>query len=1297
MLNRTPAGSPDPADVTRSAPGGQRRILDAFPRRVWEVGGWILATLFFAAAALILGLRYLVLPEIDNHRGELEQVVSQSIGLKVTIREIAADWQGLNPRLALQGVRIADEAGRPALEFQAIEAVLSWTTLLYRALRLERLELLEPMLTIRRAEDGSLFVAGIRVDPDAERADLSDWILWQRQVVIRDATLIWEDALRRAPPLELKRVNLRLDNSGKHHRFGVTAEPPPALASGLDVRGDLEGRTLDRLEDWHGELYAVLGHVDLSAWRTWVDYPADLSQGGGALRMWVDVAGGRVESATADLDLRAVRIRLRADLPQLELTSLDGRLTLARSSEGFRLVAERLALATRDEMRIGPLDLSLNWAAPRGPEGQGSGELTANGLDLGALARLASYLPLNDPVRSRLNEYRPQGKAYHVELKWTERAGEFEVLAVRARFENLGLQPSASLPGFSGLSGELSGSQEHGSISLDSRHAALVMPEVFPEPRLDFEKLQGQAAWSTSGAERELRLDHAAFANRDAAGTASGHYTWRHGELGEIDLVARLSRAETSAVWRYLPAVVMPDVRAWLKAGLVGGRSDEAKLRLKGNLHDFPFSDPKQGIFQVTGRFSGATLRYAPDWPPIENLAGELLFEGRKMVIQASSGKLYGAQIVGARAEIPDLGAASPMLRVHGRASGPTGDFLRFVAASPVSGFIDHFTDDVRAGGSGTLQLTIDMPLARIDKTRIQGEFGIVDNTVYPVPGLPPLTNANARVVFSESALTVRNATARLLDSPLTVSAETRDGAVAFNLSGSASVAGLRQHFDLPLLDHLSGSAAWRGGLRVQKGQMRLDLESNLVGIASSLPAPFNKTATEPLPLKFERSANPLSGNSARQRELTRIGLGQILNATLQRRLDGGAGTLERGAIGIAQSPPAMPERGLALAGQLESLDVDAWQRAVRAGVEGGGIPLASISAQVGELTAFGQRFKDFGVKAIQRDGVWRAQVSSRELNGDLSWGRGGAGKLQARLKNLMLAEVRPEAVTPSAEEEVKELPALDIVAESFSLRGKQLGRLELEAVNRAGIWDVDRLLVRNQDGTLTATGEWQAGAASGHTVLDFQLNVGDIGKLLERLGYPNAVRRGTGKLEGKVGWDGAPSGIDYASLGGTLNLDVRQGQFAKLEPGMGRLLGVLSLQALPRRITLDFRDLFSEGFAFDSISGSIDLRRGVMETRNLAIAGPAAKVLMSGAVNLNSETQDLVVKVQPTLSETVAIGAAIVNPLAGVAALVAQKVLKDPIEQAFSYQYRVTGGWSDPKVEPLARPQVAQPAGNSP
>jgi uncharacterized protein YhdP len=175
------------------------------------------------------------------------------------------------------------------------------------------------------------------------------------------------------------------------------------------------------------------------------------------------------------------------------------------------------------------------------------------------------------------------------------------------------------------------------------------------------------------------------------------------------------------------------------------------------------------------------------------------------------------------------------------------------------------------------------------------------------------------------------------------------------------------------------------------------------------------------------------------------------------------------------------------------------------------------------------------------------------------------------------------------------------------------------------------------------------------------------------------------------VAWAGAPSAIDYPSLDGSLSLEAHRGQFAKLEPGVGRLLGVLSLQALPRRISLDFRDVFSEGFAFDSITGSVSARRGVMETQNLAIQGPSAKVLMTGDVSLVSETQNLKVRVQPTLSETVAIGAAVVNPLAGVAAYVAQKVLKDPIEQMFAYEYGVTGTWADPKVEKLAVRTPAQ------
>ena len=153
----------------------------------------------------------------------------------------------------------------------------------------------------------------------------------------------------------------------------------------------------------------------------------------------------------------------------------------------------------------------------------------------------------------------------------------------------------------------------------------------------------------------------------------------------------------------------------------------------------------------------------------------------------------------------------------------------------------------------------------------------------------------------------------------------------------------------------------------------------------------------------------------------------------------------------------------------------------------------------------------------------------------------------------------------------------------------------------------------------------------------------------------------------------------------GNLKVDASKGQFKKLEPGVGRLLGVLSLQSLPRRITLDFRDIFSDGFAFDSITGSAQINRGLMKTEELNIRGPAARVLLAGQVNLIEETQDLTVRVQPAVGESIAVGAMIVNPVVGAVAWAAQKVLGDPLDRAFAFEYAVSGPWSDPKVERIS------------
>jgi len=354
-------------------------------------------------------------------------------------------------------------------------------------------------------------------------------------------------------------------------------------------------------------------------------------------------------------------------------------------------------------------------------------------------------------------------------------------------------------------------------------------------------------------------------------------------------------------------------------------------------------------------------------------------------------------------------------------------------------------------------------------------------------------------------------------------------------------------------------------------------------------------------------------------------------------------------------------------------------------------LPLSAINLKSGELHAFGQHFAGLDLRATLQEGIWQARVSSRELNGDLTWSPAQGqerGRLRARLQNMSLAEVKPvpAKVTPAtADEPPRELPGLDIVADSFSLRGKPLGKLELLAANHASGWRIEKLLLANPEGTLTADGQWRLAQAVPDVQLNFKLESSNAGKLLERFGYPDALKRGTATIAGKLAWKGAPTSLDQSSLSGEFKLEAANGQFNKLEPGVGRLLGILSLQSLPRRITLDFRDVFSEGFAFDNINGNIKVTNGVMTTDKLQILGPSAKVLMSGEASLANETQNLRVRVQPALGESAAIGAMIANPAIGAAAWLAQKILQDPLGQIFAFEYKVTGGWADPKVEKIA------------
>jgi uncharacterized protein (TIGR02099 family) len=635
------------------------------------------------------------------------------------------------------------------------------------------------------------------------------------------------------------------------------------------------------------------------------------------------------------------------------------------------------------------------------------------------------------------------------------------------------------------------------------------------------------------------------------------------------------------------------------------------------------------------------------------------------------------------------------LLQISGEAEGATADFLEFIARSPVSAMINDFTEGMRAQGRGRLGLKLTLPLREINKSRVSGTYQFINNQLVPEPGFPPLEQVNGRLDFTESGVRVPKATALFLGGPLSVTAGTqRDAAVSIQFQGRINADAARRAGGVEWIRHMRGATDWRGSLTMRNKRVDVVVDSTLQGLAVNLPAPFTKTAAEAVPLRVERRY------TGPQQERVTVTAGSLVSALLYRRGEGKDARIERGTVRFGAGQPAEPERpGIAVSGVIKRLDFSEWLALSGESGQGGTPNLSAIDLQIGEMRVFERRFAEIALKAVPQAGALQINVSARDFEGTLAWRGQDKSQLTARLRRLNLPAADPQGAAPAAAaaapapgSRAPELPALDVTVDELQIAGRTLGRLGLVARPQQRDWRIERLVLITPESQLTVDGIWQSWLTQPRVQVNVRFEVNDIGRLLTRWGYPEGVRRGTAKIEGNLAWSGSPQSLDYPSLTGNFVLDAAKGQFLKLEPGIGKLLGILSLQSLPRRITLDFRDIFSEGLAFDEIVGAIKVVKGVASTDNLRITGPAARIIMIGQVDLARETQVLRVKVNPQLSDTMSVaGALIGGPVAGVAAFIAQKLLKDPLDQIAAYEYDVTGTWSDPVVAKAERPLVSQ------
>jgi len=634
----------------------------------------------------------------------------------------------------------------------------------------------------------------------------------------------------------------------------------------------------------------------------------------------------------------------------------------------------------------------------------------------------------------------------------------------------------------------------------------------------------------------------------------------------------------------------------------------------------------------------------------------------------------------------------------------------------------------------------------------VLGSVILSNNDLQITPDTPLLSRTKGTVAFSEHGFTITGTQARALGGDVKIEGGTRpvsprsaETLVAIHAQGTATADGLRQAKELGFVSRLArdaaGSTPYSVSLMFRRGMPEVTVTSNLQGIALNLPAPLAKPADTALALRYENTltreslaaAASAPGAPAAPRTLQdqlMFEMGHLVSIAYVRDVSGPEPRVLRGAIGVglAQGESAtMPDQGVMANVNLANVNLDQWEDVLGQSVSGGGTPARASAPAAGPSgyvpTTMVVRAKELAVEGrtlhnvivgASRDGfVWRGNIDAAELDGYAEFRQPsapGGGRLYARLARLSIGASATKEIESLLDEQPAALPALDVIVDDFELRGKKLGRLEIDAVNRTqGVreWRLNKLNLTVPEATFTATGNWAALNAQGtpaarttgprppermRTAMKFKLDIADSGQLLARFGMKDVVRRGKGKMEGQVAWLGSPLAFDYASLDGNFNINMEGGQFLKADPGIGKMLGILSLQALPRRLTLDFRDVFSEGFSFDFIRGDVTIQDGIAATNNLQMKGVNAAVLMEGKADIQRETQDMKVVVVPEVNAgTASLVAAVINPAIGLGTFLAQLVLRQPLIRAATQEFHIDGSWADPRVVRVGKKVEAQ------
>ncbi len=1277
-------------------------------------------------AALGLSVARLIVSAVPHYQAELTEFASQTLGAPVTIKQIKTGFRGLTPEILIDNISLTDaHTTTTAIKLDDVHISVDLFALVRSQALMPALGLTIKgiKLTLERSADGSIHVHGL---PASEGNP--NWLFNIGRFSVSDSEIAFIETSKASHVLSLNHADLLLSNDNNQHHLDIQTTLNPSYGNALRISAQLTGNPF-AANELSGLIYLDAKALNLAQWLK-EQLPASLALNKGLadIQLWGRLSEAHLQQIAVISRLQDIALQQGNNQPlnlnRIYVTSQWQQLKNL-PAPAWQLTVNQLAITPNHTQHpLKPISFSVTV---QNPDIQAkpiiSGQIKQ--IDLAALTQLIQPLDLATlaPELNALKQSQLQGQLNNLGFYIDPNQQRY---TVKGKFNQLGINH----PDFSvqTISGEINGNQHQGQLTLNGKYSVITSPKHLREP-LTLTQLNATLNWQRQA--DGLALNGAAI-QLDLPGlTTSTRFQLQIPDDPQAaiftDWLTELSADDVSQLRHYYPALDMDseDV-AWLDRAFVSGQISHGRLSYYGPLNKTidlghepatqinnvlqPDLTPEQdanaqvissemvgdgGVFQAHLKIENLTLIYAPDWPQLTEVNGELNFTQRRMEIHASHGHSLGLTASNTVVINEAVGRGKD-LAITGQVNGSVANSLNFLQHSPLNDYVGGLIKAIEPEGDTVVDLALNVPMLSEKDPTVLGSAQFNNNRLWIKSIQLPIQRIIGQLKFNEQGIYSDNLKAVVFDKPANVTIDNKAHSTVINATGAADIAAIDKHFRLPFDRFAQGHFNYQLRLNLPDDRLsqatsssltadnryELLIDSDLTGLNLKLPGVLKKDYLTPknLHLVFNLDqANQLP---------IQIDYAKQLAAYLRVNTDNRA--ITAGHIRIGDELTLKPaETGVKLDIMLPKLDLQEWL-----GFAGGDSDeqlLTQLSLYSPHARFASTALDDFRIDLQFKQNHWQGEITSALAKGQISVPQ----KLNTKAISFTLKELNlsaPHAIeskttnaivlTPTTDANPKDLPLFKLTSSKTLWQGVDLGMLALDTEYIDNGIRFKDLTLNSVAAQLALKADWLTQNQTTQTQLKGDITLHNAGSLLTQLGVPNDLVETGLQATVKLNWPGSPTDFAIAQAQGDIGIEFDDGRILSIEPGFGRILGVLAMAQWQKRMQLDFRDIYEQGLSFNSIKGHLTLSSGQAYINDLIVDAIPAKINLLGHADLRSKTVELTAKIAPKGADALPIAGTIVDKVTGIVAF----GLTGENTEGFllGSEYKIQGPWNQLHVIPV-------------